>query len=109
MDWHERIEGEPGAAARPSVKGIGIEVEAVLRLLRDGWTVERVLTRFPGMGADDVSACLDYAVALLERAKIQAEVRRRIADDEAHPELGIPAEELERQILGDSSGDDDDE
>jgi uncharacterized protein (DUF433 family) len=100
MDWHERIEGEPGTAPQPSVKGLGIEVEAVLRLLRDGWTIDRVLGHFPGLVAEDVSACLDYAVALLEKAKFHAEIRRRIADDEAHPERAISQEDMERRFLG---------
>ena len=98
-DWKAHIDGEPGTSAEPRVKGSGVQVEAVLRLLSNGWTIERVLARFPGLSPDDVSACLDYAVALLERAKMFAEIRRRIELDDADPDRGISLDDAEQKLL----------
>ena len=101
IDWREHIENEPrtGSARAPAVRGSGVEVEAVLSLLRDGWTVERVVARFPGLSSDDVRACIDYAVELLKREKLRVELARRIAAADANPDEGISIEALERRLL----------
>ncbi len=98
-DWRTHIDGEPGSAAEPRVKASGVQVEAVLRLLRDGASAGQVLERFPSLSTDDVSACLDYALALLERAKLHAEIRRRIDAGDAKPGRGIPLDVAERALL----------
>lgn len=93
IDWRERISGEPGASV-PTIKDSGIEVETVLRLLGEGWEIARIRERFPELSADDVHACLVYAVELLELERHRAELRRRAAEAKAHPDRGIPAEEV---------------
>ena len=50
-DWRDHISGQPGERQKPSVTGTDVEVSAVLRLLGDGWSVERVLARFPELTA----------------------------------------------------------
>lgn len=98
IDWREHITGEPGESEAPSVKGSGVRVEVVLRLLRDGCEIERILSQFPGLSHSDVRACIDYAVVLLERTRFHSEVRRRIAEGKAHPERGISLADLQREL-----------
>src|SRR3954467_10780043 len=101
-DWREHIENEP---KNPSLRGTEVEVSVVLRLLGNGWTVERVLARFPTLTTESVQACLAYAAELVERAKLREEMLRRIREAEEHPELGIPHEEVMRQLLDDEAND----
>jgi uncharacterized protein (DUF433 family) len=106
MDWRDRIIGEPGGPETPSIKGSAVEVEAVLRLLRDGWTVDRVRARFPDLLDEDVHACLDYALELLERDKLRSEMRRRIAHVKADPESLIPHDAVMRDLFPGLADDD---
>ena len=96
-DWRERIETEkPGS---PAIKGSGVEVEAVLRLLRDGGSVERVLAEFRVLAPEDVQACLDYSLDLLHREQLRAEIRRRLAEDDRFPERAVPHEQVAAELL----------
>ncbi len=102
IDWREHIQNDP---TNPSVRGTEVEVTSVLRLLRDGWSIERVLTRFPALTTDDVRACLDYAEELVERGKLRDEMLRRMRDSEEHPELQVPHEEAMRLLQDDEAED----
>ena len=101
-DWREHIENEP---KNPSLRGTEVEVSVVLRLLGDGWTVERVLARFPALTTDSVHACIAYAAELVERAKLREEMLRRIKEATDRPDLLIPHEEVMRQLLEDEAND----
>lgn len=103
-DWRDHIVGEP---ASPSIKGSTVEVESVLRLLRDGWTIERVLSRFPDLSSDDVRACLDFALELLDRARVAAELKRRIAEADADPDSLIPNEQVMKELFPELPDEDD--
>ena len=102
-DWRDHIVDEP---ASPSIKGSAVEVESVLRLLRDGWTIERVLARFPNLSSDDVRACLDFALELVDRARIRAEMLRRFADSEANPDSLIPNKQVMKELFPELPEDD---
>ena len=107
VDWRQHISGEP---QRPAIVGTDVEVGAVLRLLGEGWSIERVIERFPVLHTEDVRACLDYATELLEREKFRALAKSRLAEIDAGAEM-IPADELWRQLdaefgpIGDPSDD----
>ena len=94
-DWRTHIQDEP---SNPSFLGTDVEVGSVFRLLAEGWTTDRVLARFPTLTDEDVRACFDYAAELLERAKLREEMMRRYKEAKEHPELGIPHEEVMRQL-----------
>ena len=101
-DWREHIENEPKTL---SLRGTEVEVSVVLRLLGDGWTVERVLARFPTLTTESVHACLAYAAELVERAKLREEMLRRIKEANDRPDLLIPHEEVMLQLLEDEAND----
>lgn len=71
---------------------------AVVGLLVDGLTAFEVRQRIPELTEEDIAACIEFSAAQLheasEREALLAEMRRRIAEDEAHPEDGIPAEQV---------------
>lgn len=98
-DWRLHISPEPGEPGTPHVRGSGVEVESVLMLLRDGWAIDRVLARFPGLSESDVRACVDYALELFEREKRRVEIRRRIREGDEHPERGIPHESVAKELV----------
>ncbi len=100
-DWREHIENEP---SRPSVRGTEIEVASVLRLLGEGWPIDRLLARFPALTDGDVRACVVYAAEVVERAKIREEMLRRMRDAREHPERMIPHDEAIRRLHGREPG-----
>jgi uncharacterized protein (DUF433 family) len=66
MDWRERITVDPEVlAGKPVIKGTRLSVDFVVGLLAEGWTQRQLLANYPALNADDVRACLAYAVELL--------------------------------------------
>jgi uncharacterized protein (DUF433 family) len=58
----ERITVQPDICnGKPVIRGTRITVQTVLEFLAAGDSVEDVLAEYPGLTADDVRACLDYA------------------------------------------------
>lgn len=107
VDWRQHISGEP---QRPAVTGTDVEVAAILRLLGEGWTIEGVIERFPALQSEDVRACLDYATELLEREKLRALIKSRLAEIDGGAEM-IPVEDAWKELdeefgpVGDPSDD----
>lgn len=96
-DWRQHIEsGDPVGVL---VKGANVEVDAVLRLLRDGATVDELIARFPGLSPQSIRACLDYAAELVERQKHVAILLKR--SDEADQRPGLPIDAVERGLIAD--------
>ena len=61
-DYHNLITIEPDKrGGRPCIRGMRITVYDVLSYLAAGMTREQVLTDFPYLTDDDVSACLAWA------------------------------------------------
>lgn len=58
----ERIESNPAVCnGRPVIRGTRVGVETILAYLSAGDEVADVLAAHPGIGRDDVLACIEYA------------------------------------------------
>lgn len=57
---------------RPCVRGLRIRVSDVLELLAAGETPAEILTEYPYLEADDISACLLYAARRLDHPTVAA-------------------------------------
>ena len=61
----ERISFDPEMmGGRACVRGMRITVSLVLSLLANGLTEAEVLSEYPDLEAEDIAACLSYAVFL---------------------------------------------
>ena len=66
-DWRAFITSDPTILrGRPRIKGTRIPVSLVLGHLAEGQTREQIITEFPGLIPEQITACLDYARALSE-------------------------------------------
>jgi uncharacterized protein (DUF433 family) len=62
MSAIDRITMTPGVCGgRPCIRGLRIRVKDVLDLLAAGATREEVLTDYPYLEADDITAVLEFA------------------------------------------------
>ena len=59
-------------SGKPVIKGTRIMVRNVLGIVAGGGTVADVLESYPELTADDVSAALEYAADVIDRAAILA-------------------------------------
>jgi uncharacterized protein (DUF433 family) len=57
---------------RPCVRGQRIRVSDVLELLAAGQTSAEILSEYPYLEADDISACLLYAARRLDHPTVAA-------------------------------------
>ena len=61
----QRITADPAIChGKPCIRGHRIWVSLVLDLLADGMTMDQVLEQYPGLGPDDVRACVAYAAEM---------------------------------------------
>ena len=68
--WEQRIALDPAIlVGKPIVKGTRLSVEFVVQLLADGWTEQVIVDQYPGLTAEDVRACLQYASERLREDK----------------------------------------
>jgi uncharacterized protein (DUF433 family) len=51
---------------KPRLKDTRIPVSLVLGYLAAGYTTQQIITEFPDLKTEDISACLDYARDLAE-------------------------------------------
>ncbi len=66
-----RITLDPSVlAGKPVIRGTRISVEFVIGLLADGWSETDILANYPGIGHEDVIACLAYARYVLSSEKV---------------------------------------
>ena len=64
QSWRSLITVEPGKrGGRPCVRGMRITVFDVLSYLAAGMTNQEILDDFPYLTAEDIRACLAYAIA----------------------------------------------
>lgn len=62
MDYSERITIEPGKrGGKPCIRGLRITVYDVLEYLAAGMNPEQILSDFPDLEAEDISAVLAFA------------------------------------------------
>ena len=57
-------------AGKPIVRGTRLSVEFVIGLLADGWAEADILRNYPGLGHEDIAACLAYALNVLSSEKV---------------------------------------
>jgi uncharacterized protein (DUF433 family) len=70
---HDRIILDPAIlAGKPVIRGARLSVEFVIGLLADGLSEADIGGNYPGIGHDDVLACLAYA-------------RDRLRDERVYP------------------------
>ena len=71
MCWRDRIELNPAVlVGKPVVKGTRLSVEFIIQLLADDWSVDEVVSQYPGLTRDDVLACLHYASHWLQTEQV---------------------------------------
>lgn len=71
MAWQDRISIDSGVlTGKPVIKGTRLSVEVIVGLLAQGWSQEQILANYPGMVRDDIQACLQYALQMLEQEKV---------------------------------------
>lgn len=67
----QRITIVPGiCGGRPTIRGMRITVADVLELLAGGMTAEEILDDYPYLEADDIHACLRYAVNMAKHEEV---------------------------------------
>jgi uncharacterized protein (DUF433 family) len=70
-DAEPRITLDPAVLdGKPVVRGTRLSVEHVIGLLADGWSEQDILADYPGLIADDITACLAYARDLLKAERV---------------------------------------
>jgi uncharacterized protein (DUF433 family) len=57
-------------AGKPVIRGSRLSVEFVIGLLADGWSEAEILDNYPGIGHDDILACLAYARDILKDERV---------------------------------------
>jgi uncharacterized protein (DUF433 family) len=63
MDF-DRITVEPEMLeGKPSIRGLRITVETVVRLVAAGWTFDEILADYPDLEPEDIKQALEYAAA----------------------------------------------
>jgi uncharacterized protein (DUF433 family) len=66
MDWRQRIVLDPQVlTGKPVIKGTRLAVDHIVGLLAQGWTEEQLMKNYPGLGHDDILACLSFATSVL--------------------------------------------
>jgi uncharacterized protein (DUF433 family) len=70
-DWQDRITLNPAVlAGKPTVRGLRISVEHVLRALASGVPETELLADYPDLEPEDFRACLAYAADLVESERV---------------------------------------
>jgi len=63
MNYRDIITIEPGKrGGKPCIRGLRMTVYDVLEYLASGMSPQQVLVDFPDLTAEDIQACLAYAV-----------------------------------------------
>jgi uncharacterized protein (DUF433 family) len=71
MGEHPRIALDPDVlAGKPVIRGTRLAVEFVIGLLADGWSADEIVAEYPGVGHEDILACLAYARDALSAEKV---------------------------------------
>jgi uncharacterized protein (DUF433 family) len=71
VDWRDRITLNPAVlAGKPTVRGLRISVEHVLRALSSGVPESELLADYPDLEPEDLRACLAYAADLVESERV---------------------------------------
>lgn len=55
---------------KPVIRGTRISVELVIDLLAEGWSNDQILSNYPHLVPQDITACLRYAGSLLKQERV---------------------------------------
>jgi len=70
-DWKTRITMNPAVlAGKPVIRGLRISVEHVLLALSAGIPTDELLTEYPDLQPEDLSACLAYAAEMIGAERV---------------------------------------
>lgn len=68
----ERITIDPDlCGGRPTIRGMRITVQTVLEYLAAGDSKEEILENYPWLEAEDIDACLQFAVKMLDDYRVR--------------------------------------
>jgi len=68
---HPRITLDPKVlAGKPVIRGTRLAVEFIIGLMADGWSEADILADYPGIGHEDIIACLAYARDALSAQRV---------------------------------------
>jgi uncharacterized protein (DUF433 family) len=69
--WNSRITVIPGLlGGKPTIRGLRVSVEHVLRALSNGVPESELLTDYPDLEPEDLRACYAYAADLIESERV---------------------------------------
>jgi uncharacterized protein (DUF433 family) len=67
VDWHDYIVSTPEIiCGKPRINGTRLSVSLILGFLAAGYSAEDIMKEYPGLKAEQIAACLDYARDLAE-------------------------------------------
>lgn len=67
MKLSERIESDPAVMGGvPCVRGTRIPVATVIRCVGSGMSHEQIIDEYPRLTREDIGACVDFAIALVQ-------------------------------------------
>lgn len=70
-DLLERITINPAVmVGKPTVRGMRITVEQILKALAHGLTTDQLLEDYPDLEKEDIKACLFYATELVNQERV---------------------------------------
>lgn len=71
IDWRDRITFDPAVlAGKPTIRGLRISVEHILRTLSAGVPSEEILAEYPDPEADDLRACHTYSADVIASERV---------------------------------------
>lgn len=71
LDWKTRISVDPAVlVGKPTIRGLRISVEHILRALSAGVPEEEILAEYPDLEAADLRACQAYSADLIASERI---------------------------------------
>ena len=69
----ERITVNPAVmVGKPTIRGMRITVEQILKALANDLTPEQLLEDYPDLEKEDIRACLFYATELVDQERVYA-------------------------------------
>ena len=67
----DRIEINPAiCSGKPVIRGTRIMVSNILGMVAGGYSVDRILTAYPDLSREDVSAALEYAAKVVDEEQV---------------------------------------
>jgi len=71
MEPEPRIVLDPKIlTGKPIIRGTRISVDFILELLASGWTESSILQEYPGIGHEDILACIRYAQEIVRSERV---------------------------------------